>query len=156
MNINKNNMKTNKYFFPFMGFITGMVFGISIIGFLSFSSGPASPPQGNGIIAITTTEAHGFINKYLSEATSLNQVIKGFTIDKSQLDAMNAIAKANADLTSFRIYMGKDNSSRKIGIVVGVDNAGKDAVKNGIYNTMGSKLSPCPPICDATSPIMTE
>ena len=70
-----------------------------------------------------------------------------------QLVAMNSLAKENSALTGFRIYYGKDNNARKIGIVVGVDNMGKDAVKNTIFNTDAPVSSPCPPICDTSSPI---
>jgi hypothetical protein len=156
MILNYNNMKTNKYFFTALGFLTGLVLGISIIGSLAFTYGPGSSASGSSIVPITATDAHLYFGKYLSGAVSLNQVIKGFTIDKSQLEAMNSIAKENADLTGFRIYMGKDNTSRKIGIVVGVDAAGNDAVKNTIFSTDAPKLSPCPPICDISSPIMVD
>jgi hypothetical protein len=146
-------MKTNKYFLTVLGFFSGMAVGISIIGLFAFSSGPASPVPPAGILPITAAEAHGYFNKYMTDAVAFNQVIKGFTIDKSQLEAMNNIAKENANLAGFRIYMGKNNNSAKIGIVVGVDLAGKDALKNTIYNTESRNLSPCPPICDNSSAI---
>ena len=146
-------MKTNKYFFSAMGFLTGTLFGISIILFLSFSNAPsgAAPAAQNG--AISTTVAHDYFNGYLLGAVPYTQVIKGFTIDKSQLTAMNSILGENSALTGFRIYFGKDNSGNKVGIVVGVDNSGRDAVKNSIYGTSAANLSPCPPICDVASPI---
>jgi hypothetical protein len=146
-------MKTNKFFFPVVGFFAGLAFGISIIGLLAFTNGAGSPVSGAGNTPITASEAHGYFIKYISDAVPFNQVIKGFTIDKSQLDAMNIISKENADLTGFRIYMGKDNNSMKIGIVVGVDSMGKDAIKNTVFNTASKNLSPCPPLCDTSSPI---
>ena len=149
-------MKTNKYFFPVAAFFTGMVFGISILGFFAFTSGPSTPAPDGGVTPINTTVAHGFFNNYLVTAAPFNQVIKGFTIDKVQLEAMNNIARENAELSGFRIYMGKDNNSMNIGIVVGVDNLGKDAVKNTIFQTQAVKMSPCPPVCDVSSPIVNN
>lgn len=146
-------MKNNKYIITAIGFLSGMVFGIATIGFFSFSNGPASPVPAGGVVPITAAEARNYYSRYISEAGSFNQVLKGFTIDKAQLEAMNNIAKENPALTVFRIYMGKDNNSRKIGIVVGVDEKGLDAVKNTIYNTDSQNLSPCPPVCDLNSPI---
>ena len=146
-------MKTNKYFFPALGFLTGAVFGISIIGLLAFTNGPVMPAPGTGIIAITSAQANGYFNNYMSGATSFNQVIKGFMVDKSQLEAMNNISAENPGLAGFRIYFGKDNTAKKIGIVVGVDTMGKDAITNTVFNTDAPKLSPCPPMCDASSPI---
>jgi hypothetical protein len=146
-------MKTNKYFFTGLGFLTGLALGISLVGLLAFKNGPGPQASGSNVTPITAVDAHLYFSKYMSGAVSLNKVVKGFTIDKSQLEAMNSISKENAYLTGFRIYMGKDNSSRKIGIVVGVDNLGLDAVKNTIFYTDAPNLSPCPPICDDTSPI---
>ncbi|MCX6304992.1 MAG: hypothetical protein NT040_08490 [Bacteroidetes bacterium] len=149
-------MKTNKYFFTSVGFASGLLLGISIIGLLSFSSTPqvsteSSPPE-----PITSAVANSYYKNYKADAVPLNQVIKGFTIDKTQLDAMNLIARENTALTAFRIYLGRDNNSRTVGIVVGVDNTGKDAVRNSIINTDARGLSPCPPICDVTSPIILD
>jgi hypothetical protein len=108
------------------------------------------------LVPISAADAHACLTRYTANAVSFNQVIKGFTLDKSQIEAMNSISKENPNLSGFRIYMGVDKSSRKIGIVVGVDNTGKDAVKNTIYTTDLKNLSPCPPICDASSPIVMD
>jgi hypothetical protein len=154
--LNKNYMKTNKYIFTALGFATGLVSGISIIALLSFANAPVTPPPAGGNVPVSAAVAHTYLTNYLSGAASFNQVIKGFTVDKAQLDAMNSIARENSLLTGFRIYLGKDNNSKKIGIVVGVDNTGKDAVKNTIFNTDSQNLSPCPPVCDVTSPIIID
>ena len=146
-------MKTKKYFFSAIGFLTGTVFGISIFVFLSFTNGPVSPLPAAGLVPITSADAHTCFGSYMSGAVSYNQVMKGFTIGKAQLDAMNAIAAENTALTGFRIYFGKDINARNIGIVVGVDNTGADAVKNSIFSTDGAKPGPCPPICDVASAI---
>jgi len=147
-------MKANNIFFTTTGFFSGIVAGASMVALLSFTYDPGTPVvPGGGIVPITLTEAIGYFKNFQKDAAPLNQVVKGFTIDKTQLDAMNSLAKESTTLTGFRIYMGKDNNSRKIGIVVGIDNTGKDAVKNTIFNTDSQSLSPCPPICDVNSPI---
>ncbi len=146
-------MKTNKIFFTAFGFIAGMVCGISMIGILAFKNGQTNSDPTPGVTPIAASDAHNYCKNFQSGAVPLNLVIKGFSIDKSQLDAMNNIIRENPALTGFRIYLGKDNTAKKIGIVVGVDNAGLDAVKNTIYNTDAKNLSPCPPICDNNSPI---
>ena len=149
-------MKTNKYFLTIAGFLSGLAAGISVIGFLAFTNAPAASAPGSTMVPVTSAEAHGLLNNFLAEALPLNQVVKGFSIDKSQLDAMNALAKENPTLTSYRIYLGKTSDARPVGIVVGIDNTGKDAVKNTIFSTDCKNLSPCPPICDATSPIILD
>lgn len=145
-------MKSRKYFFPLMGFVAGVLAGLSIFGLFAFASAPAGP-AGSGIVAISKTQAQAYVSNYLSKALPTNAVIKGFTIDKQQVEAMNNIARENPALTGFRIYMGKDNNSAMVGIVVGVDNTGQESLTNTIYSTDSKTLSPCPPICDTQSPI---
>lgn len=139
-----------------MLFFAGLFSGIAIIALYSFVNAPSSPQAGSKVTPITAAAAHQYVAKYLTDAAPLNQVIKGFTIDKTQLEAMNAILKENAELAGFRIYMGKDESSKKFGIVVGISSTGADAVKNTIFNTDSQLLSPCPPVCDVTSPIILD
>jgi hypothetical protein len=149
-------MKTNKFFFTALGFLTGLTLGISIIGLWAFTSGTATPIAAGGIAPVTTEVAKSYLKNYTATLDPNIQAVKGFTIDKSQLDAMNAISRENPELTAFRIYLGRDNSTRKVGIVIGVDNTGKDALKNTIYSTDAARVSPCPPICDTTSPIVPD
>lgn len=149
-------MKTKNYFFVALVFITGLVSGISIISMMAFTHGPGAIAPGNPITPVTSADARVFVTSYLASAVPFNQVIKGFTIDKSQLDAMNAISRENAALTGFRVYLGKDNSAKTVGIVVGIDDTGKDAIKNTIFSTESRSLSPCPPICDVSSPIILD
>ena len=145
-------MKTNKKFFAAAIFLTGLVLGISIMGVLAFTSGPGAPAPGTGTNPVSPTDANLYFKNYLAGAASFNQVIKGFTIDKTQLNAMNSIAAENSNLTGFRIYMGKDNKSLNIAIIVGVNSNGKDAVNNTIYKT-DTQTNLCPPVCDAGSQI---
>ncbi|MCX6249427.1 MAG: hypothetical protein NTX61_01625 [Bacteroidetes bacterium] len=146
-------MKTNKYFLTVVGFVTGLASGISVIGLLAFSSAAGPSGSASVISPVTAANANIYFKNYLAGAASFNQVIKGFTLDKAQLDAMNSIAKENSLLTGYRIYFGKDNNARKIAIVVGVDANGTDAVNNTIYNTTAISFNPCPPVCDSGSPI---
>ena len=146
-------MKTNKKFFTAAVFFTGLVLGISIMGLLAFTSAPSTPAPGPAINPVSSTDANLYFKNYLAGAATFNQVIKGFTIDKTQLNAMNIIAAENSTLTGFRIYMGKDNKSLNIAIIVGINSNGKDAVTNTIYKT-DAPGNPCPPVCDATSPIV--
>jgi hypothetical protein len=149
-------MKTNKYLFTAVTFFTGMVVGVSIIGLFAFTVAPAASSPGGGLVAISAAQAHAYSLKFRSTAAPLNQVVKGFTIDKAQLEAMNSLVRENTALSGFRIYMGMDDNSKKLGIVVGIDNMGRDAVANTIYNTDAQNVGPCPPICDVSSPIVLD
>ena len=148
-------MKTNKYFLTVIGFLSGIVFTISFMGLFAFSSGPGSPAPVGGNVPVSAAVANGYFKNYMASAVSVNQVIKGFTVDKNQLEAMNNIAKENTTLQGFRIYMGRDNNANPVSIVVGIDGKGLDAVNNTIYNT-NSPGNPCPPVCDVASPIIKD
>ena len=147
-------MKTNKYFYTALVFLTGIISVISIVGLLAFKNAPATSASGSGIAPISATDANQYFKNYIAGATSYNHVIDGLVIDKTQLDAMNAIAQENTSLTGFRIYFGKDNNSNNVAIVVGVNSSGKDAVGNTIYSTASYSTNACPPVCDNTSPII--
>ncbi|MEI6683736.1 MAG: hypothetical protein WCO44_13955 [Bacteroidota bacterium] len=147
-------MKTRKYFPTALGFVTGTIFGLSVFFLLSFTRVAPSPSPDSSSNAISAAVAHSYFNNYMSGAVAASGVIKGFAIDKSQVDAINSLSTETPGLTAFRIYFGKDNNGGKIGIVVGVDNLGNDLVKNSIYGTPAQKFSPCPPICDVSSPII--
>jgi len=148
-------MKTNKFFLTVIGFFSGIVLTISFMGLFAFSSGPGSSTPGGGNVPVSATVANGYFKNYMASAVSVNQVIKGFTVDKNQLEAMNNIAKENTTLRGFRIYMGKDNNANPVSIVVGIDGKGLDAVNNTIYN-VNSPGNPCPPVCDVASPIIKD
>jgi hypothetical protein len=153
--LNNTHMKSNKYFFPGLGFAAGILFGFAIIALYSFTSGPASA-GGGAIVPISAADAKTYVSNYMSDATAVNDIIKGFTIARGQLDAMNAIAKENPGVAGFRVYLGKDNEARNVGIVIGIDGQGKDALNGKVYNTDAGSLSPCPPVCDVSSPIANQ
>ena len=148
-------MKTTRYISIIIGFFSGIVSAVSLMGLYAFSGAPGSAGSPAGIIPVSAAVANAYYKNYMAGAVNFNQVIKGFTLDKNQLDAMNNIARENAALTKFRIYMGKDNNGKQIAIVVGVDGRGLDAVSNTIYNT-DAPGNPCPPVCDADSPISKD
>jgi hypothetical protein len=140
----------------FTGFLIGIVMGISIFGLLSFTNGTSVFGFGDTVSTISASEANAYVKNYQLSVESSSNVIKGFTIDKTQLEAMNLIASENASLSGFRIYYGKDNLSKQVGIVVGVDNQGKDAVNLSIYSTSAALSNPCPPVCDSESAILRD
>ena len=146
-------MKTNKISFIASGFIAGIIVGISMVGMFAFTNGPGAAAPATGVTPVSAAVANTFFKNYMTGATPLNQVVKGFTLDKSQLDAMNLIIQENSALAGFRVYLGVDNNARKIAIVVGVDGSGKDAVANTIYSTVSMATNPCPPVCDGASAI---
>lgn len=134
----------------------GTLFGIMTMVLVAFTKDTGKLESRDGIISITSTQANNYYKNYMTKAESFNQVIKGFMVDKAQLSAMNTIAAENSNLSGFRIYMGKDNNNAKIGIVVGTDANGRDAVNNSIFNTDSPSSGPCPTICDNSSPIISD
>ena len=153
MILNNNDMKTNKLVITALGFFGGIIFTVSMMGIYAFSEAPAAAAPGGTLGTVSASVANTYFKKYIAGAITYNQVIKGFAVDKSQLDAMNNIAKENAGLVGFRIYFGKDNDLKPVSIVVGVDAKGLDAVTNTIYTT-NAPGSPCPTVCDNQSPII--
>ena len=131
-------------------FILGAVFGFSIFATLSFVSpeNPSSPAP----VEITATEANHYFYNYFNGADSIKDKFKGFLMDRSQLDAVNLLAKDPA-LVGFRLYMGKSNTGEKIGIVVGISGTFSDATGGKIYKTDSKNSGPCPTQCDVSSPI---
>lgn len=149
-------MKTNKSVLTGIGFILGIICGISIMALVSFTKDTNNSNNRDGAILISSAQAKTYFQNYMGSAEKFNDIIKGFMVDKAELSAMNLIANENPNLTSFRIYNGKDNNSAKIGIVVGVDSKGRDAVNNSIYNTDSALCDPCPTVCDLNSAIINN
>lgn len=137
-------MKHNKILFASVCFFSGLLAGITVLGLMSFS-----PAPGTGVVPLNQTAARSYIAGFVAGAAPSNTIIKGFTIDKSQLEAMNLLNRENQALSGFRIYLGKNESGKLLGIVVGIDSQGKDAVNNSIFGTDAKSVSPCPPACDA-------
>jgi len=133
-----------------------MALGISILFLSGFNSNPVMPPPAGSVNPISVPDANAAVRKQLAVAKPLNAVLIGFSVDKAQVEAMNNLIKENPSLEAFRIYKGIDNNSKTIAIVVGVDLAGKDAVKNTVYATESKAADPCPPLCDQSSPITAK
>jgi hypothetical protein len=146
-------MKHYKFLYPISGFFAGIFVSLVFIGLVSFSP-PGS--SGTGIFPVSAETARSYISRYFSAAAPVNSVVRGFNIDRTQLDAMNAIIKENPALTGFRIYLGRNNNNVVQGIVVGVDGQGKDAVNNTIFGTDSKTVSPCPPACETSSPLIGQ
>ena len=136
--------------------IVGIIIGISIMTLLSFTKNENKVSLRTGITTISSSQANTYFRNYMSSSTSFNSVIKGYTIDKNQLDAMTLLSIENRNLTGFRIYNGKDENSSRMSIVVGIDSEGKDAIGSSIYNTDSPNAQPCPTLCDLTSPIIND
>jgi len=145
-------MKSKISYHNVSGFAAGLILGIIVTAMVAFTNNPAGPASGTTPVSLTT--ANTYIKNYMNGATVYNQVMKGYAIDRSQLDAMNSILSENAALTGFRMYKAKDNNGQKIIVVVGVTSTGKDAVGNTMYTTQSVINDPCPPVCDMSSTII--
>ena len=146
-------MKKNKIAMISGTFILGAIFGISLLSVLSFVNSSNSPSPNQPIVAITTSEANHYFLNYYTRADSLRGKVKGFTVDKLQLEAMNNLNANNSNLVGFRLYMGKNENNENVGIVVGVTARFSDATTGRIYKTESLNIGPCPTLCDVSSPI---
>jgi hypothetical protein len=148
-------MKKNPLFVVIVSVVSGMILGATAISWLSFINVAPSPAAVSGAIKISVQDAQQYTRKYLERTAPTNQVIRGFSVNKEQLDALNRLAAENPSLTGFRIYLGMDNSFSSLGMVIGVDNSGKDYTTS-IYRTSAGASGPCPPICDQSSSILSN
>jgi hypothetical protein len=149
------NMKKSSFAIVMAAFVSGIILGASAIAWFSFTVANPSAAAVQGVSKISVQDARSSFNRYFQAATPLNVVLKGFNINKEQLDALNRLSTENPALTGFRVYMGIDSFSAAVGIVVGVDNLGKDNT-NSIYRTSAGSSGPCPTICDQSSGITTN
>ena len=133
-------------------FVTGFVVGALSFGLLAFTTIFTSPGSVATISKISAPDAQASFKRYMTGSIPLNAIFKGFSVNRDQLSSMNSLIAENPSLAGFRIYMGVDNTSTPVGIVVGIDNAGKDNT-NSIYKTSSGSSGPCPTICDQTSTI---
>jgi len=144
-------MKMTKFTFAALTFVSGIVLGISVMGLFSFTSPNPATAALQGVSKIGVPEAYTLFHGYYDNASSTNQVVKGFSISKEQLSAINYLSNENPSLSAFRVYMGFDETIGNVGIVVGVNSAGQD-VTNSIYKAPGGAAL-CPTICDVASGI---
>ena len=147
-------MKTLKLSKSVKSFFTGTLFGIILISSLSFFPQDKLPPSA---AIITTSQANNYLKAYLLRPFSNVVPPKGVAIDMDQYTTMGILKAANPNVVAFKIYYGIDENNTNVGIVLGMDVNGKD-ITNGsasgkVYSVTSKKLAPCPPICDAQSPI---
>ena len=136
---------TNRY----LPFLSGTLFGVLILGVFLMISGsrPPEPSAPSGSLSLST--AKSYFHQYLSGSPLRIDTLKGIGIDLDQLNAMKSIMAGNSRLKGCRIYFGLDNSSNRVGIIVGIDNQGHDDLTTISLTTRS--YDPCPPICDATT-----
>jgi len=145
-------MKNKKIIWTALPFLAGAIFGISLLGLLSFT-GPSNSPGPNFVIAkISVADAHTYFQNYSKSVTASTSNIKGFTVDLADLTVMNSILLADPSADGFRFYFGTDASGTSILIICGVDVNGTDMTGN-IYSVTAGKVGPCPPNCDVNTPI---
>jgi hypothetical protein len=145
-------MKNKKFLWTALPFLAGTIFGISLLGLLSFTGHSKSPGPEPAIARISVTDAHTCFQNYYKNASPYSSKMKGFTIDKAELTAMNAILGVAPSAAGFRIYFGTDASGTGLAIICGIDANGSD-MTGSIYSAPTSNVGPCPTLCDAGSPI---
>lgn len=148
-------MKKNRHSL-FTGFFAGLLAGASLLSILAFANRQQSPSNAEGFELITSAQAETQIHDYRKDATPVNQVIKGFVINKSQFEAMEFLTIENPSLSGFRIYFGKDSTGTSTAIVLGVDANGKDHIKGSLFTTSALTAGLCPRLCDTESPFNGE
>jgi hypothetical protein len=138
-------------------FLTGTIFGGLLFGVFLLISGSKPPESSAPASNISLANAKSYYRNYLSGTpVTVVGAFKGFAVDLDAWSAMNMIMSQNSKVKGFRVYFGVDNSNNKIGIVVGIDNTGHDIATDApptIYLSSRT-YDPCPPICDAPSPIL--
>ncbi len=99
---------------------------------------------------ITEGEANTQFHKYMENPDTIG-VLKGFTINMAQYNAMGQILSADTTVNGFRIYMGADSLANRLMMVVGTGSPDKTST---IYETEAAESGPCPYVCDDASPII--
>ncbi len=145
-------MKKNQFTLMAVTFISGIILGVSVLGLISFTGSAVVPAPLPAVTKISVQDANTLFKAYYNTATPTNQVVRGFTINKDELSALNSLSAENPGLAGFRIYLGTDNTSGSVGIIVGVGNTGMD-VTTSIYRSAAISSGPCPTICDVNSSI---
>jgi len=144
-------MKKKNFLWMSAAFVAGSVFGITLLGLVSFS-GPANPPAA-GPTKIDAKVAKAYYLAYIKNAQRYDSVIGGFAIDKDEFTAMNKLLTDVPTLAGFRIYMGIDGSGNNVALMIASDTDGKEVGTN-VYSAVRSiHVGPCPPLCDSQSPI---
>jgi len=146
-------MKNKKIFWTALPFLAGVIFGISLLGLLSFTGQSTSPGPITVIAKISSGDAFTYSQKYLKNAPPYTSIMKGFTVDLAELTIMNSILAADPSAAGFRFYFGTDASGTGILIICGVDANGGD-MAGTIFTAPTHNVGPCPPVCDISKPII--
>jgi hypothetical protein len=144
-------MKKNQFTILAVTFISGIIIGVFAVGLYSFTYADPAALPGSTISKISVKDANTLFRAYYDKAAPVNAVVKGFSLTKEHLAALNYLSSENSALAGFRIYMGNDNTGN-VGIVVGLNSAGSD-VTTSIYRVAAGSSGPCPTVCDASSQI---
>jgi len=145
-------MKNKKLLLAVLPFVAGAIFGISLLGLISYASQSNAPAADPVITRINLPDAHTFCQNYSRVATAYTGKMNGFTVDKAELTVMNTILGTTPTVAGFRFYFGNDGSGTGLMIICGIDANGSD-LTGTIYSTTKNKVGPCPPFCDVNSPI---
>ncbi len=118
------------------------------------ASDPAlSPDPSNGITRIDSVdEARRLSESYLTRTDTPRMPVKAVYIDRLQLQAMQLLLDSNPGLPGFRIIFAQGTDGKNSTIILGVDEENHDQTDT-MYQTASPKSGPCPPMCDADSPI---
>jgi hypothetical protein len=128
--------------------LTGVVAGVIIgVGVISFAQDNSSSSV-DIFIPVNVKKASSAVINYLNDARPVSMVLKSYTISKVQYEAMGKIAENNKGYSGFRIYPGKNLSGEMIGIVIGLNDSGKEDTLHPIFETKFLKTGPCPDYCD--------
>lgn len=149
-------MKKNQFTLMAVTFLSGVILGIAALGLYSFTAtGPDPAFQLQNVTKISAKDAQTLIKNYAGSAVATNGVVKGFALNRDQLAGMNQLAKENPALTGFRVYLGFDDNSNTVGIIVGINSSGQD-VTSSIYRSVARGSGPCPTICDGASSLIAN
>jgi hypothetical protein len=143
----RKSMKTALVFLA--GFISGLLV-------LVVATTTAQDPTAGAVeiySPVTVKNAKVLFQKYLTDAHPMSEIFRGFAISKPQFEAMKKISERNEGLSGFRIYPGKNSDGLMVGIVVGMNEAGKDDTIRPMFMTQGVNSGPCPTYCDQSSTI---
>lgn len=141
--------------FPVAIFLGGIVAGILMTGLMAFTllQSPVNPAGPAG--QITPEQAHQLVINHVKANSKPTKVVEAISIDTAQFNAMRKIIDHETGVAAFRVYFGLVNGKEKVAIVVALDAAGKESVKNVVLTPL-TRAGLCPTICDEDSPIFYQ
>jgi hypothetical protein len=137
-------------------YIFGVVTAIGLLSLYSFTR-PAAPVNApEAFTPVTVAEANALFLGYFKTATKPDSPVKGFFLDRNQLEALNQLGQETPDAPGFRVYLGREKEGSLVGILVAVDKNNIDLVVKGVFKTASAVTGPCPTVCDSQSPIIKD